>query len=115
MHGSRTKRANSSYTSGCQNPTEFKCFRVNGICEGANGHQAVREVSLSQKAQALVAGYPPRGSGRALLTHPVLTLGSGVEAVHRVWVDYSGRWQPAPAQLTETFPCHSVSLTPSAQ
>lgn len=53
MHGSRTKCANRPYTSGCQNPTEFKGFRVNGICEGVNGHQAVREVSLSQEAQAL--------------------------------------------------------------
>lgn len=37
-----------------------------------------------------VTGYPPRGSGRALLTHPALTLGSGVKAVHWVRVDNSG-------------------------
>lgn len=36
-----------------------------------------------------VTGYPPRGSGRALLTHPALTLGSGVKAVHWVRVDDS--------------------------
>ncbi len=58
-----------------------------------------------------VTGYPPRGSGRALLTHPALTLGSGVKAVHWVRVDNSGGGYPAFAQLTEAFPCHSVPLT----
>lgn len=40
-----------------------------------------------------VTGYSPRGSGRALLTHPALTLGSGVKAVHWVRVDNSALLQ----------------------
>lgn len=42
-----------------------------------------------------VAGYPPRRSGRALLTHPAPTSGSGVEALHRIRVRYSGGRDPA--------------------
>lgn len=37
------------------------CFRVNGICEGPNGHQAVREVSLYQEAQTLGNHFWQRG------------------------------------------------------
>ena len=41
-----------------------------------------------------VTGYPPRRSGRVLLTHPAPTSGSGVEALHGIRGYYPGRRDP---------------------
>lgn len=48
-----------------------------------------------------VTGYPPRRSGRALLTHPAPTSGTGVETMHKVpLLQFPAR----PADVTSHFP-----------